>query len=182
MSKPLLYGIFVIKFVFGLGLIWWTIAMTLSSDVGEDEDNAFLSTYHDVNDNFNTMIIDNAKFEAKYKVVFYFNNDKIDGLTIKDVYLGQRAIKSRKERGDILNVGKNNFKYEITTLDGKKVENVKLNMLVTMTTNHKYDKKLEFKNNNSENFEIVKKGYWNITGTVGVDSNKGYFFIKTNAN
>ena len=53
-------------------------------------------------------------------------------------------------------------------------------MLVTMTTNHIFDKKLTFKHN-TETFEIKKKGYWNITGTIEVDNHKGYFFIKTNA-
>ena len=181
MSQPLLYSIFIIKFLFGLALIWWTIAMTLSSDVGQDEDNAFLSTYHNVDDNFNDMVVKNFKFEENYNLKFYFNDETIDGLSIKDVFLGQRAIKQRKIRKDILNIGENTFKYELTSKSGKKLENVKLNMLVTMTTNHNFDKKLNFNKDDIEKFNIKKKGHWNITGTIEINGDKGYFFIKTNA-
>ncbi len=180
MSKPLLYGIFIIKFLFGLGLIIWTVMMTLSSDVGQDDDNAFLSTYHKVDDNFNKMTIDNANFEKKYNIKLELNDEIIYGMDMQDVFLAQRAIKIRKNRKNILKVGENNFKYAVQTKDGTEVKNAKLTMLVTMTTNHTYDKKLEFKSN-TEVFKLVKEGYWNITGTVEIGNDKGYFFIKTNA-
>ena len=181
MSRPLLYGIFIVKFLFGLALIWWTIWMTLQSDVGQDDDNAFLSTYHNVDDNFNSMIISNDNFEEKYNLKFYLNDEVIDGLTVKDVFLAQRAINERKTRKDILKVGTNNFKYELTSKDGTNPKDVKANILVTMATNHLYDKKLEYKNKTTETFELKRKGYWNITGTIEVGNDKGYFFIKTNA-
>ncbi len=180
MSKPLLYGIFIIKFLFGLGLIIWTVMMTLSSDVGQDDDNAFLSTYHKVDDNFNQMTVDNTNFGNKYNVKLVLNDEVIYGLDMQDVFLAQRAIKLRKNRKNILKVGKNNFKYEVQTKDGIEIKNAKLTMLVTMTTSHKYDKKLEFKSD-TEIFQLSKEGYWNITGTIEVADNKGYFFIKTNA-
>jgi hypothetical protein len=180
MSKPLLYGIFIVKFLFSLALIIWTVMLTLSSDVGEDVDNAFLSTYHNVDDNFNQMIADNHNFSNLYNITFYFNNTIINNLTIKDAFLSQRAVKKRDIKKNILKVGSNTFKYEIIKKDGTKIKNVKLNMLVTMTTNHLFDKKLIFENN-TETFNIEKKGYWNITGIIEVDNHKGYFFIKTNA-
>ncbi len=180
MSKPLLYGIFIVKFFFGLGLIIWTVMMTLSSDVGEDDDNAFLSTYHKVDDNFNKMTIDNMKFGNKYNIKLELNNEILYGLDMQDVFLSQRAIKKRKNRKNIIKVGDNTFKYAVQTKDGKEIENVKLTMLVTMATNHTYDKNLEFKNN-TEIFNVAKKGYWNITGTIEIGDDKGYFFIKTNA-
>ena len=154
--------------------------MTLSSDVGEDNDNAFLSTYHNVDDNFNQMAVDNFNFNNIYDIKFYLNDTVINKLTTKDVFLSQRVIKERKIRKSILKVGSNTFRYEIIKKDGTKIQNVKLNMLVTMTTNHTFDKNLDFKNN-IENFNITKKGYWNITGTIEVGKDKGYFFIKTNA-
>ncbi len=180
MSKPLLYGIFIIKFLLGLGLIIWTVMMTLSSDVGEDDDNAFLSTYHKVDDNFNQMSIDNTNFKNKYNVKLELNDKIIYGLDMQDVFLAQRVIKKRKNKKDILKVGENNFKYTIQTKDGTEVKNAKFTMLITMATNHKYDKNLEFKTD-TETFKLDKKGYWNITGTVEIDEDKGYFFIKTNA-
>jgi hypothetical protein len=179
MSKPLIYGLFIVKFLFGLTLIIWTVMMTLSSDAGEDDDNAFLTTYHKVDDNFNNMVISNTNFENKYNLKFYLNNKIIDGLTLKDVFLGQRIIKERKIRKNILKLGENIFKYELFAKDGTKIKNVELSMMVTMTTNHTFDKKLNFKQK-IETFNISKKGYWNITGTINVGNDKGYFFIKTN--
>ncbi|VAY87993.1 Putative lipoprotein [hydrothermal vent metagenome] len=182
MNKFFLYTVFIVKFLFGLGLIVWTVMMTLSSDVGSDDDNAFLSTYHKVDDNFNEMIISNAKFDEKYNIRFIFNKEIIDGLSVKDVFLAQRAIKKRSTRKNMINIGKNEFKYEITSKDGSELKNIKLDILITMTTNHYFDKKLEFYNNTTTKvFDITQKGYWNITGTIEVDTHKGYFFIKTNA-
>ncbi len=180
MSKPLLYGIFILKFLFGLGLIGWTITITMSSDVGADEDKAFLSSYHDVDFKFNDMIRSNKQFEHKYNIKFNFNDEVIDELTVEDVFLGQRVIKERKIRKDILKIGTNKFTYKITTKDGKIVSDVKLDMLVTRTTNHIDDKILIFKTK-EETFNIAKRGYWNITGTIEIGEDKGHFFIKTNA-
>ncbi|RLA72185.1 MAG: hypothetical protein DRG78_24180 [Epsilonproteobacteria bacterium] len=182
MSKPLLYTIFILKFFLGLGLIIWTVMMTLTAGVGEDDDNAFLTTYHDVDDNYNSMITSNYKFDDKYKLVFNINNEELDGITLKDAFLGQRSIKARKVRKNMLNVGNNVFSYNLVTKDGKVIAGAKLNILITRTTNHTYDKALDFKSGKSETFKILKKGYWNITGTIEVNEDKGYFFIKTNAN
>jgi len=181
MNKFLLYSLFIIKFLFGLGLIIWTIMMTMSSDVGEDVDNAFLSTYHNVDRQFNDMVISNAKFENKYDIKFSFNDKIVSGLIVKDVFLSQRVIKKRTNNKNLLKLGKNNLKYVVTSKDGQNISNVKLNMLVTMTTNHIYDKTLNFDNKTLESFEIAKQGYWNITGIIEIGEDKGYFFIKTNA-
>ena len=50
-----------------------------------------------------------------------------------------------------------------------------------MATNHKYDKKLDFKNKDNISFELPNAGYWNITGFVKISNDEGRFFIKTNA-
>jgi len=42
MPKWLIYTLFIGKFGLSLALIWWTVYMTLQSDVGKDDDNAFL--------------------------------------------------------------------------------------------------------------------------------------------
>jgi hypothetical protein len=181
MKRPVLYGIFILKFFFGLGLIIWTVMMTISSDVGQDDDNAFLSSYHDVDDNFNNMIISNIKFKNKYNLEFNINDTVVKGLMIDDIYLSQRVIKKRDIRKNLLKVGKNTFSYKITTKDNKIIKDVKVNILVTMTTNHTFDKKLNFKDKEIEIFTIDKQGYWNITGTIEIGKFKGYYFIKTNS-
>jgi len=181
MSKPVLYGIFIIKFFFGLGLIVWTVMMTLSSDVGKDNDNAFLGNYHTVDANYNNMVIDNLKIEKKYDIKLMLNDKIIDGLPYKDVFLAQRAIIKRKTGKNILKLGKNIFEVKILTKDGQVVKNTKTNMLITMATNHIFDIKLDFNSSNTHEFEVKQMGFYNITGTIEIDDLKGSFFIKTNA-
>jgi len=180
MPKWLIYTLFILKFISGLGLIFWTVYMTLQSDVGKDDDNAFLSTYHNIDDNYNKIIEQNNEFTSKYNIKFVFNSEVIVGLTHEDVYLSQRVIKERKTRKDMINVGKNEFTVLIQDKDGNKIIANNIEILVTKNTTHKEDVKLHFENETTKTFEITSKGYWNITGTVNVNSSKGYFYIKTN--
>jgi len=181
MSKWLIYTIFILKFLLGLGLIYWTVYMTLQSDVGQDEDNAFLSTYHNVDQNYNNLIADNEKFSSKYNIKFKFNDEVIIGLSVQDVFLAQRVIQKRKIRKNIINIGKNNFTILIQDKNGNKIEKSKIEILITKSTNHLEDVKLNYLNEDTKEFEIKSIGYWNITGTVEIDGNKGSFYIKTNA-
>ena len=181
MGKPLLYSLFILKFVLGLGLIYWTIYMTLKSDVGQDDDNAFLSTYHDVDMNFNKILSQNAEFDNKYNIKFQFNNETIIGLSHKDVFLGQRVIQERKTRKNIIKVGDNKFFILVQDKNGNEIKNKKVEILVTKNTTHTEDVKLLFNNEDTKEFKVNSKGYWNITGTIEVDGSKGSFYIKTNA-
>lgn len=181
MPKWLIYNLFILKFILGLGLIYWTIYMTLQSDVGEDDDNAFLSTYHNVDTNFNKIINNNKLFESKYNIKFDFNEELIIGLSYKDVYLSQRAIQDRKIRKNILKVGNNSFTVSVQDKNGNEIKNKKTNILITKSTNHKEDVTLDFNSLDTKEFKINSIGYWNITGTVEVDGIKGTFYIKTNA-
>ncbi len=181
MNKWLLYSIFTLKFLLGLGFIIWTVYMTLQSTVGEDDDNAFLSTYHNVDDNYNDIVNANDSLNSKYDIEFIFNDTIINGISHKDVFLAQRAISQRKTRKDILKIGTNSFTVNVKDkTTGKKVD-ANIEMLVTMATNHDYDKSLKFKNGSKAEFELNKIGFWNITGSINIDEEKGSFFIKTNA-
>ncbi len=181
MPKWLLYGLFILKFILGLGLIYWTIYMTMQSDVGADDDNAFLSTYHSVDDDFNTMVMNNNKFSEKYNIKFQLNNETIIGLTYDDIFLAQRAIQLRTIRKNILKVGENKFTIEVQDKKGDIIKAKEVDILVTKSTNHLEDVKLKFSNEDSKTFKINSKGYWNITGTVDINGLKGTFYIKTNA-
>ena len=180
MPKWLVYTLFIAKFGLSLALIWWTVYMTLQSDVGSDDDNAFLSTYKDMDDNYNKIIEQNNEFSSKYNVKFVFNKETIYGLTQSDVYLSQRVIQDRKIRKDIINVGENKFSVFIQDKEGNNIVNSKIDILVTKNTTHAEDVKLNFVNEDTKIFQIGSKGYWNITGTVEVNGSKGYFYIKTN--
>lgn len=181
MRDKYIYIKFAIIFFFTLGMIIWTIMQTAKAGVGLDDDNAFLSTYHDVDANFNKMAIDNAKFSQKYDVIFDFNGEVINGLTVEDVFLPQRAIQDRKIRKDMIKIGTNDFSIVVKDKSGNEIENKKVNILVTKSVTHDFDVKLNFDNESKKSFEVNSIGYWNITGTIEVDSYKGYFYIKTNA-
>ena len=181
MRKEIVYTLFILKFILGIYLIYWTIATTLSSDVGKDADNAFLNTYHNVDDNFNNMIVFNQKFQEKYNIKFDFNGTEIIGLSVDDVFLAQRAIQQRETRKDMINVGKNSFTVLVQDKTGKAITDKNVKILVTKNTTHAEDVNLEFKNEDTKTFDIGSIGYWNITGTIEVDGNKGFFYIKTNA-
>ncbi len=181
MPKWLIYNLFILKFILGLGLIYWTIYMTLQSDVGKDEDNAFLSSYHDVDRNFNDIVKANQNFELKYNVKFDFNNQTLVGLSYSDIFLAQRAIQERKIRKHILKVGENSFTVLVQDKSGNIVKNKIVDMLITKSTNHTEDVKLLFTNVDNKKFNIESIGYWNITGTILIGNDKGTFYIKTNA-
>lgn len=181
MPKWLIYTLFILKFLLGLVLIYWTVYMTLQSDVGKDDDNAFLSNYHHIDDNYNKIIAQNYEFNKKYNIEFKFNDEIVDGLTIDDVYLSQRVIKERKIRKDMLFVGVNNFSVKVTNKNGELVTNKLVKVLVTKNTTHAQDENIELVNQDSQKFKVQSIGYWNITGTVEIDGSKGSFYIKTNA-
>lgn len=181
MRKEIVYALFILKFLLGLYLIYWTIATTLSSDVGKDADNAFLSDYKSIDDNFNKMSVLNKKFQEKYNIKFDFNGEEIIGLSVGDVFLAQRAIQARETRKDMILVGENRFSIYIQDKDGNEIKNKNIDILVTKNTTHAEDVKLQFKNEDTKTFPIGSIGYWNITGTVDVNGDKGYFYIKTNA-
>jgi len=181
MKKEYVYTLFVLKFLLGIALIYWTIATTLTSDVGKDADNAFLSTYRDVDRDFNKLMLQNKSFESKYNIKFVFNNQEIFGLSHEDVFLSQRAVQARSIRKDMVNVGKNEFSIFIQDKQGNVVSNKYINILVTKNTTHAEDVKLKYKNEDTKTFDIHSIGYWNITGSVEVDGEKGFFYIKTNA-
>lgn len=181
MRKEYVYALFVLKFLLGIGLIYWTIAMTMSSDVGKDDDNAFLTTYQDVDRNYNNMIMSNRAFEEKYNVKFLFNDETIVGLSVDDVFLAQRAIKNRKNRKGIVNVGNNKFIVLVQDKAGNDITNKTVNILITKNTSHAEDVNLEYKNEDTKSFQLKSFGSWNITGTVAIGDDKGFFYIKTNA-
>jgi len=164
-----------------LGMIIWTTVMAMKAGAGLDEDSAFLSNYHTVDKDFNKIVAANKSFESKYNVKFIFNDKEITGLTYKDIYLGQRAIAKRKIRKNLINIGKNSLTVFIQDKKGKSVDNKTVDLLLTQAITHDNDINLKFKNSSKKEFDVEALGYWNITGVIEVDDQKGYFYIKTNA-
>ena len=57
-----IYIKFILIFCISLFMIIWTIVQTSKAGIGLDDDNAFLSTYHDVDENFNKIVAQNNAF------------------------------------------------------------------------------------------------------------------------
>ena len=183
MSKRTLYSIFIGKFLFSISLIAWTIVMTLGAGVGKDNDNTFMSYYHNVDENFNQIMLANQNFQSKYDIEIKINDFVENSLTYDDIYLSQRVIQSRKIRKDILHIGENNVSVIVKDKATKKeIQQIETSILFTMPSTHLYDKEVVLnKNTSSNNIAIVKKSYWNIMGKIKIGNDIGNFYIKTNA-
>jgi len=183
LSKRTIYTIFLAKFAFSLGLIFWTIKMTLGAGVGLDDDNTFMSSYHTVDDNYNKIITSNNKFEKLYSTHLVINGKDIGQLTYDDIYLSQRIIKKRTIRKNILKLNENDIKLIVKNKKtNETVKDVDSTIVFTMPSSHKFDKTVKISNTNeSYKVNIGKISYWNIMGSVNINGNTGHFYIKTNA-
>lgn len=183
LSKRTIYTIFLAKFMFSLALIAWTITITVGAGVGLDDDNTFLSTYHNVDDNYNKIVANNDNFNKKYNTKLIVNGEDIGILTYDDIFLSQRVIKARKIRKDILKLNNNKINFIVTDkLTNKIVENIDATIVFTMPSSHEFDKTIKISTSNSKTeVNIGKRSYWNIMGITKINNDKGYFFLKTNA-
>ncbi|MCK5294369.1 MAG: hypothetical protein KAJ49_06940 [Arcobacteraceae bacterium] len=183
LSKRAIYIIFIGKFLFSLALIAWTITMTIGAGVGLDDDNTFLSTYHKVDENFNNIVNSNNDFNKKYNMKLEINGKEVKNLSYDDIFLSQRVIRDRKIRKSILSFGKNDVLLTVTNRSTNKiVKNIDATLMFTMRSSHNFDEKLIIKDGNKVAIaNIGKRSHWNIMGTVTIEDDEGYFFIKTNA-
>ena len=174
---------FFLIFGFTFGMIIWTIKSTISEPVYEDK--SFLSSYHIVDSDYNSMMNNNREFLKRYNINFNINGHKV-GLITKDIFLGQRSLEKNHIHRDFLKVGQNSINVSITDRDSSKaISNAKIELLLTRAIEDNGDieiKDFTFKDNlYSTTTKIPFKGHWNLTGRVTVNNMKGYFFIKTNA-
>jgi len=172
------FGIFGLSF----SMIIWTITSTLKADLSEDK--SFLSTYHDVDANFNNMMMSNEKFNSLYDIFFDING-KMTPLEVKDIFLAQRALKDKSNNQKMFTIGTNSIRVKIMEKETSKViENAIVELQISKAI--KSDGDINFKNIPFKdgvylsNFEIKDQGNWHLTGKVSVGKDIGYFFIKTN--
>jgi hypothetical protein len=173
---------FIAIFMGTFSMIIWTIYSSAKADIHEDR--SFLSTYQNVDDQFNQMVIDNSKFLKAYNIEFDINGNKTS-LDIKDIFLAQRVLENKPTHKDFLKQGKNKVIITISSKEGKKIENPSIELLITRSTTNKSDIVLNsFKpsigGRFSSEFDINELGNWNITGKVITKDNKGYIYLKTN--
>jgi hypothetical protein len=157
--------------------------MTMGAGVGADDDNSFLSNYHEVDKNYNKIISSNIDFVNKYDIIININNTIINEISYTDIFLSQRVIRHRDEKKNILINGQNKISIIIINKKTKKlIKNIDVNIIFTRPSTHDDDLKIELKSSKElKIFKINNSAYWNIMGKIIVNGNEGNFFIKTNS-
>lgn len=170
--------------IFGgtFSMIVWTVKSAVNTPVYDDR--SFLSSYHDVDYNFNEMMISNAKFNARYNATITVN-DRTIAFEIKDVFLGQRSLEKQSVNQDMLQVGENTVSVVITDKkSNEKISNAEVNLQVTRAIEDMYDINLNGIKSDNGTYKTSAKidlaGNWNITGSVTVGEDTTYLYIKSN--
>lgn len=168
-------------FGFTFAMIIWTIKSASSVPVYEDE--SFMQSYHDVDENFNTMMIANHKFNQRYDTEISIN-DRTLGLEVNDIFHGQRSLEKSKNR-NLLSLGENRVTIKVIDKQtGELVPNAKVDLVVTRSIEDSHDIKLNeipsAEGAYRTPLSIEVAGNWNISGVITIGEDKGYLFIKTN--
>ncbi len=168
-------------FSFTFAMIIWTIVKASQTPVHKDE--SFLQSYAEVDEGYNDMVISTKKFNDKYEVFIYVNDNKVP-LSMDDIKISYRVFEKRTENKKLLQLGKNSLKVELKDKEGNIIQNPNINIRVIRAIDTYNDIDLtEFTLENgfyTANADIAIEGNWNITGFVEVDGLKGSLYIKTN--
>jgi len=171
-------------FIFGMtfSMIIWTVKSAVDTPVYEDK--SFLSSYQDVDENYNQMIHANEKFNQRYLTQVDING-RLVGMEIKDLLYGQRSLKKMSKNQEMLNLGENKISIQIKDKESKKmVDNANITFQITRPIEDMYDINLNNFKLDTDHYitsaTIEKAGNWNIIGKVTIGSDTGYLYIKTN--
>jgi len=172
-------------FIFGItfAMIIWTVKSAVNTPVYEDR--SFMTSYQDVDDNYNTMVISNNKFNAKYNTEVVIN-ERVVGMKLSDLLYGQRSLEKKSTNQNMLLLGENRVALKI--IDKKtesSIVDAKVEFQITRAIEDMYDIDLnEFELNNDGIYSTIAKieraGNWNIIGKVTIGEDIGYLYIKTN--
>jgi len=169
--------------IFGgtFSMIIWTVKSTVATPVYDDK--SFLSSYHDVDDNFNRMMVQNQRFNNLYDVQVTINERTL-GMEIKDAFLGQRSLEKQSTNQNMLKVGDNSFSVIITSKESAEiVSDANVTFQITRAIEDMYDIDLNTFTYANGSYTTTAKidlaGNWNVYGTIKVAEDIGYFYIKT---
>ncbi len=179
---PLLFiGIFLFTFF----MIVWTIYWAIKTPVHEDR--TFLDSYHDLDKTYNDIIHNNEKFRKKYDFKMEINK-QIFALVTKDILLAQRVIEKYSKHKNTFKKGLNTVFITIKNKKSNKlIKNIKIDVQISRPTNHKNTMNLTntnfiYKNNaHTADFNLPLKGNWNLIAKFKINTDKAYFYIKSNA-
>ena len=172
--------LFIGIFGFTFAMIIWTIVSAVNTPVHEDK--SFLSTYHNIDSDYNKIVESNNIFKTKYNINIKINNASF-GLDINDVFASQRVLDKKSKHKDIFQKGKNILIVELSDKNGVEVDAL-MKFKITRGTNAYSDIDISNEENNKKEltFDLKAVGNWNIMGTIETqDKSKGYFYIKSNA-
>ncbi len=171
-------------FIFGMtfSMIVWTVKSAVNTPVYEDK--SFMTSYQDVDENYNQMVISNAKFNNKYHTEVNINGKKV-GMELNDLLYGQRSLEKKSTNQNMLLKGDN--KISVSIKDKKSntpVTNANVKFQITRAIADMDDINLDtFKlenNTYSTTAKIEKIGHWNIIAKITIADDVGYLYIKTN--
>jgi len=128
----------------------------ITSNAGIQVTNEYMTNYQQAEINANNYINNRINFEKKYKIKYVYSKMKEDDSKVK---------------------------FEVLDLNGKSVENAKINILVSRPDTHIYDQKLS--NTTYENgiyvfsgVKFPKVGIWGIIAKVKVAKDSRFYNIK----
>jgi len=169
--------------IFGgtFSMIIWTVKSAVATPVYDDK--SFLSSYHDVDDNFNRMMVQNQRFNNLYDVQVTINERTL-GMEIKDAFLGQRSLEKQSTNQNMLKVGDNSFSVIVTSKESAEiVSDANVTFQITRAIEDMYDIDLNTFTYANGSYTTTAKidlaGNWNVYGTIKVAEDIGYFYIKT---
>lgn len=169
--------------IFGgtFSMIIWTVKSTVATPVYDDK--SFLSSYHDVDDNFNRMMVQNQRFNNLYDVQVTINERTL-GMEIKDAFLGQRSLEKQSTNQNMLKVGDNSFSVIVTSKESAEiVSDANVTFQITRAIEDMYDIDLNTFTYANGSYTTTAKidlaGNWNVHGTIKVAEDIGYLYIKT---
>lgn len=178
-----LFFIGIFSFVFAM--IVWTIMSASKVPINKDE--TFMSSYYDVDQNYNKIVASNFNFEKKYDFKLTINNNEFP-LTFNDMFLAQRVIEEKSNHKDIFKLGQNEIKFSVKDrINGNQIDSLDIKIRVSRPTSHDNTQDYTIDNFIKENAiyklntNLPLKGNWNITGQVKIGNDIGYFYIKSNA-
>jgi hypothetical protein len=170
--------------IFGgtFSMIVWTVKSAVNTPVYEDK--SFMSSYQDVDDNYNEMYLSNERFNHHYitKVTI---NDSTVGMNFSDILYGQRSLEKKSTHQNMLQVGKNRLSILVKDKETQDVvKDANISFQLTRAIEDMYDINLndfKFENDNYTSIgEITREGNWNIIGKIMIGEDTSYLYIKTN--
>jgi hypothetical protein len=173
---------FFLIFGFTFSMIVWTVKSAVETPVYDDK--SFLSSYHDVDDNFNSMMIKNHHFNNLYDVKIEVNERAV-GMDIKDAFLGQRSLEKQSSNQKLLKIGQNSISVVVTDRKSNQtISDANVTFQITRAIEDMYDIDLNsfaYDNGTYKTEATIElAGHWNIYGTIKIADAIGYLYIKTN--